>query len=187
MTRSLFLLPGLVLSIGFTCGCERENQSTVATQKVNVDACAAALASGAEDSDLDQAIVRHQQQARAAASKDALERLGYAYVARARVSNDAGDYTLAEKTAECLDSRYPGESLGLLLKGHVLHQLHRFAEAEQIGRQLVARRTFVLDYGLLGDALMEQGRLTEAATAYQKMMVSSRFTSPTRALRTCAG
>src|SRR4029453_9543906 len=31
-------------------------------------------------------------------------------------------------------------------------------------------REFVLDYGLLGDALMEQGRLSEAAAAYQKMI-----------------
>ena len=31
-------------------------------------------------------------------------------------------------------------------------------------------REFVLDFGLLGDALMEQGRVTEAAEAYQKMM-----------------
>ena len=31
-------------------------------------------------------------------------------------------------------------------------------------------REFVLDYGLLGDALMEQGRLAEAAQAYQKMI-----------------
>ncbi len=31
-------------------------------------------------------------------------------------------------------------------------------------------REFVLDYGLLGDALMEQGRLAEAAEAYQKMI-----------------
>ena len=52
----------------------------------------------------------------------------------------------------------------------MLHQLHRFAEAEQIARRLVATREFVLDYGLLGDALMDQGRLTEAAAAYQKMI-----------------
>ncbi len=35
---------------------------------------------------------------------------------------------------------------------------------------LVARREFVLDYALLGDTLMEQGRLTEAAAAYQAMI-----------------
>jgi tetratricopeptide (TPR) repeat protein len=52
----------------------------------------------------------------------------------------------------------------------VLHQLHRFAEAERIARKLVARRTVALDFGLLGDTLMEQGRLREAAEAYQRMI-----------------
>ena len=52
----------------------------------------------------------------------------------------------------------------------MLHQLHRFHEAEQIARRLTVKREFVLDYGLLGDVLMEQGRLTEAAQAYQKMI-----------------
>ena len=93
--------------------------------------------------------------------------------ARARAPgsrNDAGDYKLAEAAADCLQATYPDESAALLLRGHVLHQLHRFKEAEQIARQLVARRTVVLDYGLLGDALMEQGRLDEAAAAYQRMI-----------------
>jgi tetratricopeptide (TPR) repeat protein len=48
--------------------------------------------------------------------------------------------------------------------------MHRFAEAEAIARRLVAAREFALDFGLLGDALMEQGRLAEAAQAYQKMI-----------------
>jgi tetratricopeptide (TPR) repeat protein len=39
-----------------------------------------------------------------------------------------------------------------------------------MARALVATREVVLDYGLLGDALMEQGRLSEAAAAYQKMI-----------------
>ena len=103
-------------------------------------------------------------------AKAALERLGYLHVARARVTGDAGHYTLAEAVANCLQASYPGESAALLLRGHVLHQLHRFNEAEQIARELVAKRTVVLDYGLLGDALMEQGRLDEAATAYQRMI-----------------
>ncbi len=48
--------------------------------------------------------------------------------------------------------------------------MHRFSEAEAIARRLVAVREFVLDYGLLGDVLMEQGRVAEAAGAYQKMI-----------------
>ena len=83
---------------------------------------------------------------------------------------DPGDYILAERVATCLDEQQPGDPAALLLRGHALHQLHRFHEAETIARTLVTKREFVLDYALLGDTLMEQGRLAEAATAYQKMI-----------------
>lgn len=136
-----------------------------------VDRCAVALAAGAEAGDPDRAIARAQQDARTATrSRQALERLGYLYVSRARLRSDPGDYTLALAAADCLESRHPQQPAVLLLRGHVLHQQHRFREAEQIARTLVARRTSVLDYGLLGDALMEQGQLAEAAAAYQKMI-----------------
>ena len=96
--------------------------------------------------------------------------------------NDPGDYKLAEKTAECIESTSPDDASALLLRGHVLHQLHRFNEAEQIARRLTVKRQFVLDYGLLGDVLMEQGRLTEAADAYQKMIdIKPFYQSYTRA------
>ena len=150
-------------------GCQR-NDSMRAGQVVP-DACTVALAPSAGSSENDREIARLQIEVRASVdARPALEQLGYRFVARARRTNDAGDYTLAERTADCLTSRYPDAPAALLLKGHVLHQLHRFAEAEQIARRLVATREFVLDYGLLGDALMDQGRLTEAAAAYQKMI-----------------
>src|SRR5215471_8390311 len=100
----------------------------------------------------------------------AAEQLGYRFISKARLTNDAGFYTVAEQAAACLESVQPGDAAALLLRGHVLHQMHRFKEAEAIARRLVTLREFVLDYGLLGDVLMEQGRLAEAATAYQKMI-----------------
>ncbi len=103
-------------------------------------------------------------------ARRAAEHLGYRFVARARLSNDAGYYTVAEQTAACLESMAPNEPAALLLRGHALHQMHRFKEAEAIARRLVTLREFVLDFGLLGDALMEQGRVTEAGEAYQKMI-----------------
>ena len=75
-----------------------------------------------------------------AESARAIERIGYRLIARARLTNDDGDYTLATNTAECLESRHPGEPAALLLRGHALHQLHRFREAEAAARLLVARR-----------------------------------------------
>jgi tetratricopeptide (TPR) repeat protein len=100
----------------------------------------------------------------------AAERLGYHFISRARLTNDPGYYTIAERAAACLDVFSANDPAGLLLRGHVLHQLHRFSEAEAVARTLVKQREFVLDYGLLGDVLMEQGRLPEAAEAYQKMV-----------------
>lgn len=119
----------------------------------------------------DTEIARLQEDLRAnRAAERAAENLGYRFIARARLSNDPGYYKVAEQSAACLESIRPSEPSALLLRGHVLHQLHRFGEAEAIARRLVGSREFVLDYGLLGDALMEQGRLSEASVAYQKMI-----------------
>ena len=56
------------------------------------------------------------------------------------------------------------------MRGHVLQNLHRFKESETLARRLVHERGLSFDYGLLGDALMEQGKLNDAVEAYQRMM-----------------
>jgi len=131
-------------------------------------ACQVAIAAAAGD---DKDIARFQADLRdGRAPGRAAEQLGYRFISKARLTNDAGFYTIAEQAAVCLDAIQPGDAATLLLRGHVLHQLHRFRDAEAIARRLVTMREFVLDFGLLGDVLMEQGRLSEAATAYQKMI-----------------
>jgi tetratricopeptide (TPR) repeat protein len=120
---------------------------------------------------VDQQIVRLQQEARRAAEPVAyLERLGWAFIAKARRSFDPGFYTLAEQCALCIAAHKPSSAEALLLHGHVLHNLHRFREGEVLARQLVAQRGLSFDYGLLGDVLMERGKLAEAVEAYQHMM-----------------
>lgn len=168
MTRRMAVLSACAVVVTVVSGCQQSGARV--ERAAQPDACAVALApEPAERADAD--IDRLRGDARATTdSRSALEQLGYRYVARARRTHDAGDYTLAEQTANCLSARYPDAASALLLKGHVLHQMHRFAEAEQIARQLVATREFVLDYGLLGDVLMDQGRLSEAADAYQRMI-----------------
>ena len=99
-----------------------------------------------------------------------LERLGWLYVARARASNDQGYYKLAEQCALALEVTDSKSAAAKLLRGHVFISFHRFAEAEALGRELVAQRALSFDYGLLGDALTEQGRLIEAVEAYQSMV-----------------
>jgi tetratricopeptide (TPR) repeat protein len=147
-------------------GCRQTN--AVAANPVPNRACLVtiAAASGADNdiAKLQDDLREQRTPARAA------EQLGYRFISKARLTNDAGFYTVAEQAATCLDSIQPSDPAALLLRGHVLHQMHRFREAETIARRLVTERTLVLDFGLLGDALMEQGRLVEAADAYQKMI-----------------
>jgi tetratricopeptide (TPR) repeat protein len=173
MQQRYWIAGGVLLTatVGYACG--RPAAAPVTSSSLAPPgACSVALTSGTEQTDRDRQIAAAQEEARGggAPALRALERLGYLYVARARVSNDPGDYTLADETARCLESRNPGDHAALLLRGHVLHQLHRFREAEGIARQLINARTVALDHGLLGDALMEQGRLAEAAAAYQTML-----------------
>lgn len=136
-----------------------------------VDACDLILVPHEGNSKRDLEIIRLQQ--KIPTQKDAapwVERLGWLFVAKARESFDPGYYKLAEQCALCLDSHKPHCPEGLLLRGHVLDSLHRFKEAEPLARELVTVRGLSSDYALLGDVLMEQGRLDEAAEAYQKMV-----------------
>ena len=98
-----------------------------------------------------------------------LERLGWAFVAKARRTLDAGYYKLAEKTADAMDARWGVSAESRLLRGHVLENLHRFHEAETIARGLVAEDAAPANLALLSDALMEQGRLAEAIEVLQRL------------------
>jgi tetratricopeptide (TPR) repeat protein len=142
-----------------------------AAAPVVVDPCAIALTPHNGNSRLDGEIVRLQQLGKTKKNAGPIvEQLGWTFVAKARVSYDPGFYKLAESAARCLETAHGRVSEGKLLRGHVLHSLHRFKEAEQLARELVAARQGAFDYGLLGDVLMEQGQLEEATRAYQKML-----------------
>jgi hypothetical protein len=114
-----------------------------------------------------------QQQAmvvRDSSAEIALERLGWMFVRKARVSFDAGFYKLAEQCAACLEARGLNGPDTLLLRAHALQSLHHFGEAEIAARQLVSLRERPFDYGVLGDVLIDQGKVREGAAAYQKMV-----------------
>ena len=176
---SLFLLRTLLLF----AGCSRDNHSapgspptadpSASSPVSTADPCTIALMPHTGTNHIDQQIIRLQQEARRAGEPlrtAYLERLGWAFVTKARISFDPGFYKLAEQCALCIESKKPHSAEALLLRGHVLHNLHQFKEGEVLARELVARRGLSFDYGLLGDLLMEQGRLNEAIDAYQKMM-----------------
>jgi tetratricopeptide (TPR) repeat protein len=96
-------------------------------------------------------------------------KLGRLFISKARVADDPGYYRLAEQCGAAIEAKDPSYPDALLLRGHCLAAIHQFAAAEELGRKLTAMREHFLDHGLLGDALMEQGKLTEAVDAYQKM------------------
>src|SRR5262245_3441894 len=162
-------MTAVALAVSLFAACTRTTSHPQSTQEEPIDrACRAVIAAPAGD---DRDIARLQQDLRQRAQAPrAAEQLGYRFVARARVSNNSLDYAVAEQAAACLESLTPQEPAAWLLRGHVLHQLHRFSEAETFARRLVNTREFVLDFGLLGDVLLEQGRVAEAAAAYQKMI-----------------
>ncbi len=175
-------MPGYRLLLLFLCipalmiqGC-RSEVSSKAAELTSVAPCSLALTrqnnSGqSETGDIDSEIARLQQAAlKAAEPKAHIEQLGWKYVEKARLSYDPGYYKIAEQCAACIEARQPKSPEAMLLRGHVLHNLHRFKEAEAIARELASRRGLPYDFGLLGDVLMEQGNLNEAITAYQKMM-----------------
>ena len=107
---------------------------------------------------------------RNSSSTVALERLGWMFVKKARVSFDAGFYKLAEQCAACLEARGATGPDALLLRAHALQSLHHFGEAEPVARKLVSLRERPFDYGVLGDILIDQGKVREAVDAYQKMV-----------------
>jgi tetratricopeptide (TPR) repeat protein len=123
------------------------------------------------DSRTDKEISRLQQQIRNGRNLQlGLEQLGWAFVTKARESFDPGFYKLAEQCARLIEIRNPQSQEAMLLRAHVLQNLHRFKESETLARRLVQQRGLSFDYGLLGDALMEQGKLGDAVEAYQRMM-----------------
>ena len=99
-----------------------------------------------------------------------LERLGWLLIAKARASSDPGYTTLAGVAADTLEQGFGLQREAWLLRGHVLQSRHRFAEAEGLARHLVTARGAAADYALLGDALYDEGRISEAADAYQHMV-----------------
>ncbi len=167
------------LALSFN-GC---NRASAAKSMPNTGPCAIALALHQGEQTLDAEIRRLQQKIKEnpTSTRPQVERLGWKFVEKARRSYDPGFYKLAEQCAACLEQltvRVPQPTEptklknadALLLRGHVLHNLHQFTAAESVARTLSTQRGIPFDHALLGDVLLEQGRLDEAAVAYQKFM-----------------
>ncbi len=169
MNRYWQLLAILALAVGISVWepTERLNPAENETST----SCEIALVPAEGDSAIDADIRATQQRAEAGSGREhQLERLAWLYIEKARATHDDGYFNVALEAANCLLENAPNSSAAKLLKGHIMHSLHRFEEAEQIAVELVAARGNPFDYGLLGDALMDRGRLTEAEPAYQRMI-----------------
>jgi len=163
-----FSLFGLISALIFV-GCSPRHEPLKQVHATSPIAILLSPHSGDSKSDLE--VRRLQDQIRAGRNPDtSIERLGWAFVSKARESFDPGFYKLAEQCALALDQRQPHCAEALLLRGHVLHNLHKFKEAEVAARELISKRSLPFDFGLLSDALMEQGKLEEAIDACQKMI-----------------
>ena len=176
--RRIFI-SGVTLLLGTAClhilstrlNDKSEANKTPATAEIFDDPLALVLTPQTGDSRNDKEISRLQQQIRNGRNLQlGLEQLGWAFVAKARESFDPGFYKLAEQCARSIEMRNPQSQEAMLLRAHVLQNLHRFKESETLARRLVQHRGLSFDYGLLGDALMEQGKLSDAVEAYQRMM-----------------
>ena len=167
-TLALFI----IIAIVYTRAFRSDLPAPVWNMQVSsIDSCELSLANHKGESPLDIDIARYQKLSQGTYNSNVyLERLGWAYISKARSSFDPGYFKLAQQTGLCLQHRDPNDLQAQLLLGHVLHQLHLFKQSESIARVLVERRGLWLDFALLGDVLMEQGNLLEAEQAYQVMI-----------------
>src|SRR5262245_41175262 len=116
-----FSIFGLISAL-ILVGCSPQHQPPKQIHAISPIALLLSPHSG--DGKLDREVRRLQDQIRAGKNPDIfIERLGWAFVGKARESFDPGFYKLAEQCALALDQRQSHCAEALLLRGHVLHNL----------------------------------------------------------------
>jgi tetratricopeptide (TPR) repeat protein len=176
---TLSLLLGGCALVGFglwkiTLSTDASSSAIKRTESIPIPSnnpCGIALVPHRGNEAIDREIAHLQDEVRSSKQRsETMKRLGWAFVRKARLSYDPGYYKLAEQCSLCVQSENADDPDAILLHGHVLDSLHKFKEAESVARKLIAIRNEAPDHGLLGDILMEQGRLDEAIVSYQKMI-----------------
>ncbi|HYV13131.1 MAG TPA: hypothetical protein VE980_19665 [Pyrinomonadaceae bacterium] len=169
MTNKLGLVAVGALLLLFALIASRKTVPRAEDSSPKSAACRFVLASLHGNEPIDEEIAQQQALVRNG-STSGLERLGWMFVKKARLTFDASYYILAEQCAQCMEANGAKGPDTLLLNAHALQSLHRFHEAEAVARELVSTRERPFDYGVLGDVLVDQGKVREGAAAYQKMI-----------------
>jgi len=125
-----------------------------------------------DGSPVGQAIREHQDRARRLPDRpDEWILVGKGWVRKARRSADPGFYVNVEACADAALHADEVSIAGLELRSLALMNDHRFAEARDIAKTIVAKDPrHVVALGTLSDALLELGQFEEGADAAQKMM-----------------
>ena len=126
---------------------------------------------------LDAQIAQTQAKIKTGPNRGAqVERLGWLFVEKARVSNDPGFYKLAEQCAVCLESvNTNSPDVTMLLRGYMFCTAVCITILRRQNRWLLKltcsnARGLAFDFGLLGDVEYDQGKIPEAVAAYQEMV-----------------
>jgi tetratricopeptide (TPR) repeat protein len=157
-------------------GCKEKQEApappTAAVKETRDDHRLLALAAPGGKTPVDQQIEQLQDMARRSPERvDAWLALGQQWIRKARGTGDPGYYLNAGACAEVALRLSPDQRAALSLKGMVLLNAHRFAEARAFAEAaLKLDSDDVLALGVLSDAHLELGNFEAAAAAAQKMV-----------------
>jgi tetratricopeptide (TPR) repeat protein len=161
-------------------GCKEKQEAAAAQAPAPTPAAPAprdderllALSPPGAQTPVDQQILQLQETARRSPEKvEAWLVLGQAWVRKARGTGDPGYYLNAGACADVARKLAPENRLALSLKGMVLLNAHRFAEARALAEAALKQDPDdVLALGVLSDAHLELGNFEAATEAAQKMV-----------------
>lgn len=180
MNRGLIHIGVILLSLPLSAGCRKSAPAPPSSSVASAVAAAdegeverrLALLPVRDSRPVDAIIAGLQEGARRDPGRvETWISLGQAWVRKARELAEPGYYKSAEACAAIALKLDPRSPLALNLRGIVLLNEHRFAEAQQLAEALLRTSDFnPTALGLLSDAHLEQGRIERAEEAVQQML-----------------
>jgi tetratricopeptide (TPR) repeat protein len=157
-------------------GCQQKPEATLTppstSQEARDDDRLLALTPPGGQTPVDRQIEQLQELARQSPERvDPWLALGQAWIRKARGTGDPGYYLNAGACADLARKLSPHHRVALSLKGMVLLNAHRFAEARALAETALKQDPDdVLALGVLSDAHLELGNFEAATDAAQKMV-----------------